>query len=255
MNLDNPLLLGVALIAAGLALALLAYAVLLNRPAGEPETEADAWAAEPASPGDSQADEPAADEGGMPSDKAQETLPTASDEPSPPTPTPEPPVVTAAPEPAPSAPVPETTVRDRRRIQVAMLLRDEVTGQLIVQVDDREYLSESELLDESHRRRLEYAASDLARWLSGAGDAERLIGRGREGTAPRPESMIDQINEILKLKLTEAESSRKAVRLVEGAGGIVRVFVGVQGYDFDEVPDPEVRAIIREAVAEWEALQ
>jgi hypothetical protein len=64
--------------------------------------------------------------------------------------------------------------------------------------------------------------------------------------------MIDQINTILERKLAESPQGLKGVRLVEGTGGALRVFVGLQSYAFDEVPDPEVRKVIREAVAEWE---
>jgi hypothetical protein len=33
------------------------------------------------------------------------------------------------------------------------------------------------------------------------------------------------------------------------------VLIGVQGYDLEEVPDPDVQRVIRESVAEWEARQ
>jgi hypothetical protein len=40
---------------------------------------------------------------------------------------------------------------------------------------------------------------------------------------------------------------------VEGPAGSIRVYLGVEGYDaIDDVPDPEVRRLIREAVSEWE---
>jgi hypothetical protein len=66
-------------------------------------------------------------------------------------------------------------------------------------------------------------------------------------------SMIEQIDEILQRKMTELAGAPRGVRLVEGAGGSLRVFIGVQSYAFEDVPDAEVKSIIREAVAEWES--
>ncbi len=74
-----------------------------------------------------------------------------------------------------------------------------------------------------------------------------------ESYLQRSQSMIEQINEVLRQKLAERESGPRAVRLAEGLGGGIRVYVGVESYSIDEVPDEEVRAIIRQAVKEWEA--
>jgi hypothetical protein len=65
--------------------------------------------------------------------------------------------------------------------------------------------------------------------------------------------MVEQISQILEAKLTAQSASSRGVRLVEGPGGVVRVYIGVQSYGLEEVPDPAIRAAIREAVAEWEA--
>lgn len=144
---------------------------------------------------------------------------------------------------------------DTRRITIATLMRDEVTGELIVNVDDQAYLSSEELRASRHWTKVEYASSDLQRWLS----AERAVGGSDEKESaqptPRPLTMVEQINDVLQQKLVNASQASQAVRLIEGPGGTVRVLIGVQSYGIGEVPDPEVRGLIREAVAAWEENQ
>jgi hypothetical protein len=66
--------------------------------------------------------------------------------------------------------------------------------------------------------------------------------------------MVEQIGQILESKLAARPGSSAApVRLVEGPGGSVRVYIGLQSYSPEEVPDPEIREAIRASVAEWEA--
>jgi hypothetical protein len=131
-------------------------------------------------------------------------------------------------------------------------MRDEVTGELIVQVGDREYTSADELKVSADWNRVEYAASDLNKWLSRGGLDERIPERDHEKIPQQPTSMIEQINEILQQQLAESPQENQAIRLIEGPGGTVRVLVGVHSYAFDEVPDSDVQKVIREAVAAWE---
>jgi len=161
----------------------------------------------------------------------------------------------SAEEAAPSSrPVPAA----RQTLEIATLLREEVSGKLIVKVGDREYRSAEELLSSKDRRRIEYTLADLNAWF-GATDREALKPRPREEPAmaekpTRPQTMVEQINSILDRKLVETLGVNRGVRLVEDAGGSVRVYIGVDSYpSIDEVPDPEIRRFIREAVAEWEA--
>jgi hypothetical protein len=136
-------------------------------------------------------------------------------------------------------------------------LRDEVTGALALQVGPRVYTDLKELRESSDWTRVEYAARDLARWVGGESSAPtvRRVEERRPEETPKAGSMIEQINRILEAKLASQPASARAVRLAEGPGGSVRVYVGMQPYGVDEVPDPAVRAAIREAVAEWEATQ
>ncbi len=158
----------------------------------------------------------------------------------------------------PPAPVPAGAPPDRM-IPVATLLRDEVTGGLVVRVGEREYRSAAELLTSRDRQRIEYTLGDLNRWfsLSPAKPTEREPPKpAAPETARRPLTMVQQINQILERKLRDLPEARRAVRLVESSSGSVRVYVGVDAYDsIDEVPDPEIRRLIQEAVAEWEAAQ
>jgi hypothetical protein len=68
-----------------------------------------------------------------------------------------------------------------------------------------------------------------------------------------PKSITAQIDEILQEMLKESDRENQAIRLVEDPGGGVIVMVGLEHYDgVDAVPDPEIRSLIRSAVAEWE---
>jgi hypothetical protein len=139
------------------------------------------------------------------------------------------------------------------RIKVATLLRDEVSGELIVQVGDHEYRSADELRDSGDWTRVEFAASDLTRWIDKPVDRpapEREMDSGERG---KPLSMIEQINEILQEKIEASGESHLAVRLIEGTEGTARVLVGVHSYELGEVPDESISNLIREAVADWEA--
>ena len=149
---------------------------------------------------------------------------------------------------APTPPAPE-----QRLFPVVTLLRDEVTGQLALQVGTRVYRDPQALRDSSDWTRVEYAARDLSRWIEGSAPVPRKVEERRPEEKPKPGSMVEQINLILETKLANQPGSSRAARLVEGPDGSVRVYIGVQPYNLDEVPDPAIRAAIREAVAEWEA--
>ncbi len=248
MNVSNPLLLGIALIAAGLALGLLAYAVILNRDNGDEEQEAEG-APIPSAEGPSE----------VPEEREPPAEPTPQPIPSPPAAPAEPP-----PQPVPSPPAPVAA----GRIRVATILRDEVSGHLIVQIDDKEYHSAGELRDTRFWTRIERASSDLAAWFRPSKQKpaparpealRQTVPDQEQEKAPERVSgdlsMIEQIDVILQRKLEGTTGGLRGVRLVEGAGGAVRVFMGVQSYSLEEVPSEEVRRLIREAVQEWEAQQ
>ena len=69
----------------------------------------------------------------------------------------------------------------------------------------------------------------------------------------KPKSIVEQIDEILQAKLVDSSVHNKAVRLVEDPVHGVVVWIGIDHFNgVDQVTDPEVKALLREAAAEWE---
>ena len=74
-----------------------------------------------------------------------------------------------------------------------------------------------------------------------------------EPPASAPTTMVGQIDAILQTKLIGTPLASRGIRLVESAQGGAMVVVGLNRYaGVGEVPDPEVQAAIRAAIAEWE---
>lgn len=71
--------------------------------------------------------------------------------------------------------------------------------------------------------------------------------------APVGTSMVAQINAILKENIANTPLKNKGVFLLELPGGGAAVYIGTTRYDgVGDVPDPEVKAAIQVAIAEWE---
>lgn len=231
---SDILVLGMAAIAGGMAIILTIFAVRIYRKEREGELlEAD----EDGSGAGSQA-EPEPDAGMATFDSDDGSDPEAMDAP----PAESPPESDWEPQPMSAT--------------VATILRNPETGQVILQVGGRPYVSAQALKQSSSWPEVESALSDVLAWLSETGQPERFVeDLADEEENAEPVSMIDEINEILLVKAKGASGKLRGVRLVEGTGGLVRVFVGIESYDIDEVPDPDVRRLIREAVQEWESRQ
>jgi hypothetical protein len=77
---------------------------------------------------------------------------------------------------------------------------------------------------------------------------------GKKSARPKaPASIVTQINDILQEQLAGTPQELRGIRLAEDASQAVTVWVGVDHFDgIDAVKDPEVRGLIRNAVAEWE---
>lgn len=68
-----------------------------------------------------------------------------------------------------------------------------------------------------------------------------------------PTTMVGQIDAILQTNLASTALADRGIRLVESAQGGAMVVVGLTRYpSVGDVPDPEVQAAIRAAIAEWE---
>ncbi len=68
-----------------------------------------------------------------------------------------------------------------------------------------------------------------------------------------PTTMVGQIDAILQTNLAGTPLAGQGIRLVESPEGGAMVVVGMKRYaGVGEVPDPEVQAVIRAAIAEWE---
>jgi hypothetical protein len=210
MPLDSSLLFGLVLIAAGIFLATAAFFFVYRG------READQGSDEEASPAEPQA-EPAS-EPSAPSKIEQAARPPEAAAPRPPPPA----AARAALEPArlrlpevaattgespmtdqPSS-APPLPVPDRRLLPVVTILRDEVSGDLALQVETRIYRSLDEVRVSADWTRVEYAARDLARWVQPPPPAPppaRPTEEKRDGDNAANGSMVEQINRVLEERL------------------------------------------------------
>jgi hypothetical protein len=77
------------------------------------------------------------------------------------------------------------------------------------------------------------------------------VSKKKEEAAPT--TMVGQIDAILQAHLASLPSENRGIRLIESPEGGVVVMVGLTKYNgVGEVPDPQVQAMIRTAIAEWE---
>ena len=70
---------------------------------------------------------------------------------------------------------------------------------------------------------------------------------------PKPKTIVGMIDDVLQNKLETSPLQSRKIKLEDGPHGEVIVMVGAERYTgVDQVPDPEIQAIIREAIAEWD---
>ena len=71
--------------------------------------------------------------------------------------------------------------------------------------------------------------------------------------ADEPTSIVAQIDAILQRQLADNPLEKRGVRLIESPTGSVTVYVGLDHFDsVEEIPDADVQAAIRTAIAAWE---
>lgn len=75
-----------------------------------------------------------------------------------------------------------------------------------------------------------------------------------EGSPAKKESSIAaQVDEILQERLKGTELEQRGIRLMELPGRGMVVMIGLDQYDaVDDVPFPDIKAMLKSAVAEWE---
>lgn len=68
-----------------------------------------------------------------------------------------------------------------------------------------------------------------------------------------PQSIVAQIDSILRAQLAGTPLMEKGIRLQESPEGGVLVWVGIQKYQsIEDVPDEQIKAAIRAAISTWE---
>jgi hypothetical protein len=68
-----------------------------------------------------------------------------------------------------------------------------------------------------------------------------------------PQSIVEQIDAILHAQLAGTPLMEKGIRLQESPEGGVIVWVGINKYQgLEDVPDDQIKAVIRAAISAWE---
>jgi len=81
------------------------------------------------------------------------------------------------------------------------------------------------------------------------------LGRPAESSMPESPIPVEEINNLVQKRLQERpDLAGRYVRLTTGVGGSVCIYVGQQIFEaVGDIPDLEVRALIQDAIREWES--
>jgi hypothetical protein len=66
-----------------------------------------------------------------------------------------------------------------------------------------------------------------------------------------PKSIVEQIDEILQTKLLDTPYAKRGIQLKEAPNGMMVLIDSYKYEGLDAVPDPVIRALIKEAAREW----
>jgi hypothetical protein len=179
---------------------------------------------------------------------------------------------------------------NRDLVEVVRIWRNRRKGGITLELDGKLFTSVAEL-GTAQRARLGVTVDDLRAWLGspvkrplpsepaaadlssqpgGVSPVERevqkqpaikpvdMLANALRADVPKqvsqPKSIAAQIDEILQKKLAASDMQDRAIRLLELPGKGLVVMVGLDQYEgVENVPDAEIRALIRDCVVEWEA--
>jgi hypothetical protein len=130
-------------------------------------------------------------------------------------------------------------------------IKDPTVGRYAVDAVKGVLIFAEDLLPSTVRRSLRSSKSPMG----DAGEGPAQAGLAGEQAQVAPRQLVDQIDQLVQARLRDRPKlAELGIRLREGGGGGLVIFVGQQSYDsVDKVAHEEVRDLIREAIAEWES--
>jgi hypothetical protein len=139
-----------------------------------------------------------------------------------------------------------------------------IDGRLWLEMDGQR-LEWKEALQSRQRQRLVNIMLDLRPWLSTEAEAApppvvrpSVVAPDKRTTEdvktlPIFKSILEQIDDILQVKLEASAYKARKIQLVEGPGGTVIIKDGLNRFEgIEAVPDPLIQELIRQSVKDWE---
>lgn len=153
---------------------------------------------------------------------------------------------------------------------IARLIRERVSGRLVVEVDDKLYLS-SYSAPAQIRDMLDDTADDFFVWLGKPLNTSPQPAASAPTAAvppfvgpepvrvtpvvepPRGTTIVDQINEILQEMLENSSLANRKISITqEPSMGVVVLVDGIHYPGVDSVAEADVKNLIKDAVKKWE---